>query len=502
MGKSYDEKDIEATAHDPTDHGVGEIKDLKIDKNQDAALEFLRGGGDVRPMSAADEKALLRKIDWRIMPLMFGCYTLQYLDKTLVNYANVMGLQEDAGITGNQFSQLAMIFYVSYLACEFPHAYGMQTLPTAKYLGTMVVLWGIIVVCTSAAKNWAGLVTTRVLLGVFESAVAPSLMLVTVMWYKKSEQPWRVGLWYIGVGVGTMIGSLLSFGFQHYEGKVFTSWQILFLVVGLITVCLGGTVLSFLPDSPIRCKFLTREEKLWTIERLRENQTGIENKIVKPEQILECFMDPQTWLLSLIMITTNVPNGAVSSYQATIIRGFGYDSKRTALLQLPSGAVSIVSVLVATYSAGRWSQRGLNIVFQLLPGILGACLLAFLPNNDSYKVGLLIGNYLTNTIGTTIPLVYSWTTMNAVLLISFCLGNIVGPLTFTQQSAPNYIPAKITIIVTCSVAVVLTLALRMYYMRENKRRDKLVAQGALGHRTDIEFADVTDRKNKEFRYQL
>lgn len=350
--------------------------------------------------------------------------------------------------SGNQFSQLAMIFYVSYLACEFPHAYGMQTLPTAKYLGTMVVLvsqpsgdctlpgiltnnptqWGIIVVCTSAAKNWAGLVTTRVLLGVFESAVAPSLMLVTVMWYKvskpssksqliadipqKSEQPWRVGLWYIGVGVGTIIGSLLSFGFQHYKSKVFTSWQILFLVVGLITVCLGATVLFFLPDSPIRCKFLTREEKLWTIERLRGNQTGIENKIVKPEQILECFMDPQTWLLSLIMITANVPNGAVSSYQATIIRGFGYDSKMTALLQLPSGAVSIVSVLAATYSAGRWSQRGLNIVFQLLPGILGACLLAFLPNNDSYKVGLLIGNYLTNTIGTTIPLVYSWVGAN------------------------------------------------------------------------------------------
>ena len=60
--------------------------------------------------------------------------------------------------------------------------------------------------------------------------------------------------------------------------------------------------------------------------------------------------------------------------------------------------------------------------------------------------------------------------MNAVLLISFCLGNIVGPLTFTQQSAPNYIPAKITIIVTCSVSVVLTLALRVYYTWENKKR--------------------------------
>lgn len=162
----------------------------------------------------------------------------------------------------------------------------------------------------------------------------------------------------------------------------------------------------------MRCKFLTREEKLWTIERLRENQTGIENKTVKLSQIFECFTDPQTWLLCLIMISANVPNGAVSSYQATIIKGFGYDSKQTALLSLPSGAVSIVSVLTATYCASRWNQRGLNIICQLLPGILGGCLLAFLPNNERNKSGLLIGNYLTNCIGTNIPLVYSWAGAN------------------------------------------------------------------------------------------
>lgn len=92
--------------------------------------------------------------------------------------------------------------------------------------------------------------------------------------------------------------------------------------------------------------------------------------------------------------------------------------------------------------------------------------------------------------------------MNAVLLISFCLGNIIGPLTFTEESAPDFIPAKITIIVTCAVAVVLAFMLRAYYMWENKRRDKLVDQGVLGHQADIEFADLTDRKNKEFRYRL
>jgi len=91
--------------------------------------------------------------------------------------------------------------------------------------------------------------------------------------------------------------------------------------------------------------------------------------------------------------------------------------------------------------------------------------------------------------------------MNALLLISFCIGNIIGPLTFTGASAPEYLPAKVAIIVTCAVAAGLTLTLRAYYVWENKRRDKLAA-AAGAHEKDVEFADVTDRKNKEFRYRL
>lgn len=67
---------------------------------------------------------------------------------------------------------------------------------------------------------------TRVLLGVFESAVAPSLILITGMWYKRHEQPPRVGIWYLGTGTGTIIGSLISFGFQHVTSDAFYSWQV------------------------------------------------------------------------------------------------------------------------------------------------------------------------------------------------------------------------------------------------------------------------------------
>jgi MFS family permease len=175
---------------------------------------------------------------------------LPYTKLPTVNYAAVMGLYNDANITTKQFSNLALFFYVSYLILEFPHGYLMQRSPKAKYLGTAVMCWGLITAITCVCKNYHALVITRVLLGCFESAVAPSLILITTMWYKKNEQPLRTGIWYVGVGTGTIIGSLISFGFQHYHSPTFTSWQIMFLVVGLITIAVGITGEYFLTLVP------------------------------------------------------------------------------------------------------------------------------------------------------------------------------------------------------------------------------------------------------------
>lgn len=146
------------------------------------------------------------------------------------------------------------------------------------------------------------------------------------------------------------------------------------------------------------------------------------------------------------------------------------------------------------------------IVALLIPGCIGGCLMAFLPNG--YKAGKLIGNYMTNCIGAALPVMYSWVaanfaghtkkvTMNAVLLMSFCLGNIIGPETFRSKDAPDYVPAKIAIVVTTLIAIALTLVLRTMYALENRRRDR----NSIGtrHRVNQEFLDLTDRENGEFR---
>jgi sugar phosphate permease len=145
-----------------------------------------------------------------------------------------------------------------------------------------------------------------------------------ICWGLRHEQSFRMGIWYQGTSIAPIVSSLASFGFLHYfrsnPHQSFKSWQILFLMFGLITIVVGILVVLFLPDSPMKSR-LSDAEKIFIIERVRENQTGIENKKLKGHQLKEVFLDIRTWLLSLIVITTNVPNGAVSSFSSLIISG-------------------------------------------------------------------------------------------------------------------------------------------------------------------------------------
>lgn len=89
-------------------------------------------------------------------------------------------------------------------------------------------------------------------------------------------------------------------------------------------------------------------------------------------------------------------------------------------------------------------------------------------------------------------------TLNAILLMSFCLGNILGPLTFRNADAPSYTPAKITIVAVESTVLCAVAVLLCYYRWENGRRDKLGA----GSGEDGEFRDLTDRENGGLRYKF
>ena len=274
----------------------------------------------------------------------------------------------------------------------------------------------------------------------------------------------------------------------------------------LVTIAVGICVVFFLPDSPMTAPRLSREEKILCIERVRENQTGIENKRFKLDQFIEIWQDPQTYLIIIVVTAMNVNNAATSTFSSQLIKNFGFTTKETELLNIPGGAISLIAVYTSGYLASRFDQRCWSAVLVLTIGLLGGCLQAFSPANK--KGAQLAGNYLTNTIGASLPIIYSIggantsghtkkVTMNAVILMAFCLGNILGPLTF-RQGGPKFMPAKIAIVATVSVTIVFTLLLKCYYIWENRRRNAQKHYEP-DEQLNSEFLDLTDRKNLAFR---
>lgn len=83
----------------------------------------------------AEEKAVLRKIDRVILPVMALVYYFQYLDKQSINYAAVFGLREDLGLSGQQFSWAVSLFNFGQLCSEYPAAYLMSRLPIVSVVG-------------------------------------------------------------------------------------------------------------------------------------------------------------------------------------------------------------------------------------------------------------------------------------------------------------------------------------------------------------------------------
>ncbi|KAL9089426.1 MAG: hypothetical protein Q9165_005747 [Trypethelium subeluteriae] len=364
-------------------------------------------------------KRLLLKIDLTIAPLLAAVYFLQYLDKTTLSYTAVMGLRTDTRLVGQDYSNLSMLFYIGFLATEFPTQYIAQRLSRLSlYLGVNIMLWGAVLACHAACHDFAGLAVCRTLLGVFESCVAPILVLIIAMWYKKAEQGRRVSWFYVCNSLTQIVGGGIAYGVSFTHSS-FASWRIFFVAIGAATMVIGAMVALFLPDSPVKARRFTDAEKVAALMRVKDNQS------------------------------------------AALMIGLDLNGK---------------------------------------------------PQN---RAGLLAASFLSGTFGASFMLLLAWNasniaghskkvTANALTLVSFAVGNILGTQTFQNKQAPGYISGKISIIATLVALCFAILVLRVLNDRLNRKNKKKLADMGEDEKELLKekmaFADRTDRDNPFFVY--
>ncbi|KAL1875476.1 hypothetical protein Daus18300_003215 [Diaporthe australafricana] len=481
----------ETTIQPVLSYSQGEVQDGTGSKLPDAiddAAKYLTDtrAEQFRPLTPEREKRLRKKIDSWIIPLLLFTATLGAVDKVEIGTASLYGFQEDNNMHGQQYSWLGSILPL-----------GVR--PLISFLGQEL---------TPKQQLWKGFMALRFFMGFVESAISPSLTMLVVSFYKKQEQPQRNAI------IFAYFSSVFNGFFAWVVGYIPDSaplkkWQYLYLITGSTNVLYSLFLCLVLPDSPMNARFLTAEEKFWAVERLASNRTGISNRVWKWDQVREALLDVRIWLIFLFNVAINIPNGGLQAFGTIIISDLGFSNLKASLLTMPFGIMATFGAWFFSYIASLTNRRTFVACAALLLPILGTALVYALPQSN--VAGQLVGLYFMYFYWPPYVVVISLPQANtagqtkksvafSLVTIGYAAGNLIGPQTFISKDAPKYTSGVIAMLVSYCVSIALLLLYFVNVYAENKRRNK--KYGKPDELRDVVegFADVTDKKQEDFRY--
>ncbi|EGF98722.1 uncharacterized protein MELLADRAFT_45958 [Melampsora larici-populina 98AG31] len=492
------------------------ISDSVLSKVDSSIAQYVE-----EPVTKEEMARIRRKIDIHLLPLMMITYFIQFLDKSTIGNVAILGLQKSTHLTVSQYNWLGTIFFVSYLLFEYPQNLALQRFPVGKWISLNAFAWAIFVALQASCKNFIQLFFCRFFLGACEGCATAGFMITTSMFYTHQEQGLRTGFWFLMSGLSVAAGSFISYGVLHIKPTIMEPWQWFFVIIGIVTFLVAVALYLFFPDSPTTAWFLTPEERIKAVSRLRVNCTGIENKKFKKYQAIEAFKDPKTWMWFTYCILATIPN--ISHQQALIIKAIGYDVFQTSLLTSVIGFVQSSAILLGVALVRFFKDSRSNVAVAMSTvNLIGAICSIALPWSN--RVGLLIAIYLNLFQSAAFVITIGWLTattaghtkritVQAFVLTGYCIGNIIAPQLWQSKYKPrNIVPWSI--ITFCYVfGALILIFMRFYLKRQNFIRDsKITNQVIVNKQKENEnenedksvkaFMDLTDLENSDYRYVL
>ncbi|KAI0448772.1 major facilitator superfamily domain-containing protein [Xylaria acuta] len=453
------------------------------------------------------------KIDMIVVPIFLVTQGLQFLDKTALNYANLFGYQDALNLKGQDFNYLSAIVYAGYFFGQYPCGWLIGRYPAQKVLAICILTWGVLVVLLTQARSFSSALAIRFLMGVFEASVTPGLTLMTGFWFTRKEIPLRQCIWFSSLGWAGIIGSYISTGIAELpENTTPQRWEIIFYILGGVTILWSAIVWFVLADSPSNASFLNRREKLVAVKRVAGNETGIKNKNFDMKQVWLGFTDIKAIILFISVFAAAIPNGVVNSFSTIIIKDLGFSTEKTTQLKSVGDAINIVALLIGgTIILNVPDSRLITATVANLLCTISAATLGFLPRSNTW--GRLASFWLVNaqSVGFTVSLTTISSNMagythrsfaSALIFTAYCWGNFAGPFVVKQSEAPTYTGATVGLLVGYGIKFVCHLILLVYMFSVNRYRNRTYGPQNKEASDEAGMSDQTEFQNKDFRYVL
>ncbi|KAB1088512.1 MFS transporter [Neorhizobium galegae] len=316
------------------------------------------------------EKELISKIVWRLMPFLGTLYLIAYIDRQNVSYAK-LEMVGALGMSEYAYGLGASLFFIGYFLFEVPSNLFLNRFGASRWFARIMITWGIVTVALAYTQNATMFYILRFLLGVAEAGFFPGVLYLLTLWFPKDYRGRMVGLFMIfsalANAVGAPIGGMLLDlkGLLGHEG-----WQWVFLATGIPAVLAGIVTLFYLDDTPEKAKFLTEDEKRWLHDRLARENSGMEEHA---DNGFKALVNPRVLLMALCYIGFPLAAYGLSYWLPTIVRGFGVSNTTNGLINIIPWVIVALALWVVPTAADRAESKTPYIVG---PAFVGAICLA------------------------------------------------------------------------------------------------------------------------------
>ncbi|WKT51781.1 MFS transporter superfamily [Fusarium oxysporum f. sp. vasinfectum] len=458
------------------------------------------------------EARLRRKIDWMIVPTVCLLYLFCFIDRANIGNARLAGLEEDLGLTGNDYNLVLSVFYISYIVFEIPANLLCKYMGPGWFIPLTSLGFGLCSIFTAFVSNVHQICGVRFVLGIFEAGMLPGIAYYMSRWYRRSELTFRLSLYIVMAPLAGAFGGLLASAILKLPnfGR-FTSWEMIFAIEGIITV--GLSIISFatLTDRPQSAAWLTEEEKALALNRIKAERLGTTEVLDKIDtaKIIAGIRSPLTLSTSIIFLLDNITVQGLAFFLPTIVRTI-YPERTTISQQLFTVPPYVVGAFFTVLIPGisyKFDRRQIFIILCAPMVMVGYAIFlgttngharygaTFLVASSAFALAPLTNSHISANV-------LSDTARSAAIGTNVMFGNVGGLIStwsFVKSDAPNYPIGNGLNLATSSTILVLGAATLWWIKRDNRKRASRSAEAELAGLSQQEIQDL-DWKNPNFRW--
>lgn len=317
------------------------------------------------------ETKTYHKVDLRLIPFIFLCYILAYLDRVNVGFAKLQMLK-DLSLSDAAFATGAGIFFIGYFFFEVPSNVLLKKFGARIWIARIMVTWGIVSSCMVFVKGEWSFYAMRFLLGITEAGFFPGVIFYLTLWYPSRLRSTRTAWFVAAIAVSGVIGNPISgWIMDMLSGTMgIMGWQWLFLAEGLPSIIVGFWVIYYLSSSIEEATWLTAEEKGLLADKLvAEDRHKTEHKLI------DAFKSGKVWMLCAIYFTLMIGLYGIAFWLPTIVKAFGIKGYLGVglITAIPYG-VAVIGMIILSNHSDKTGERRLHYVCNVTAGAAGLVL--------------------------------------------------------------------------------------------------------------------------------